>query len=125
MMFDGNDALWAVAVAESFRGQVERNTQPVVDEMWVAEDLTLVVTYRVGATDLGARFALDVDPTSGGVPTDSARLASDLYHNLHTDPGPQAPVDEDGRAWWGDEPAGGWESVTGSARTATLLPRHD
>jgi hypothetical protein len=123
MLFDEQDRTWAIAVAESFRDIAEQYPEPVVDEVWVSSDLALVATYRIGAMDIGVRFPLDVDPVSGGAPTDSARLASDLYHNLHTDPGPQAWVDEDGRAWWGDPPRGGWGSSTGSERTATLLSR--
>jgi hypothetical protein len=57
---------------------------------------------------------LDIDPTSLGAPTDSARLASDLFHNLHAEEGDRPYVDPDGYRWWGEpDPA---------PRIATFLP---
>ena len=88
----------------------------------MSDDLALHVRYTVGAEALAVRVRLDVDLISGGPPTHSARMASDIFHNLHTDPGPYAWVDEQGHRWWGDEPGDGWPDAVQGERLFTLAP---
>ncbi|ANY06944.1 hypothetical protein [Pseudonocardia sp. HH130630-07] len=92
-----------------------------MSSVWLAADGALLVEYEIGSALLGARFDLTVDPTSGLPATDPGRLASDLYHDLHTDPGDQAWVDATGRTWWGDEPEDGWRTVLLPERVHTVL----
>jgi hypothetical protein len=87
----------------------------------VTADLALQVRYAIGAERLAVRFGrLDVDLLSAGPPSHSARLASDIVHDLYTDPGPAAWRDERGYAWWGDVPAAGWPAVVTAERLLTL-----
>lgn len=121
--FGGLDAEWARAVAHAVLRIAARYRTPALHEVWVTDDLTLHVRYAIGATKLAVRNAhLDVDPVSGGPPTHSARLASDVFHELHTDPGPDAWVDQQGYRWWGDEPADGWPSAASGDRLFALDP---
>lgn len=120
--FTGLTKEWAVAVAHELRRLARSSgSAPLVEEIWLTSDLALNVRYRVGAETLAARFGrLDVDPTSLGVPHDSARLASDLLHNLHGAPDRRSWTDELGHEWWGDAPAQGWEAAAGGDRVLTL-----
>ena len=89
----------------------------------MADDLALHVRYVVGAETIALRSAnRDVDPVSGGPPTHATRLASDIFHDLHSDPGVDAWRDEKGYRWWGDEPPGGWPVVVRTERVLTLTP---
>lgn len=116
--FYGLSMEWAIAVLRDLEAiNVRYRPNPLIDEMWLTDDLVLSIRYRIGSRQLAARFArLDVDPTSGAAPFNSARLASDLFHNLHTQPEPDAWTDLDGYPWWGDPPPGGWEAALSGRR---------
>lgn len=119
--FTGLDAKWAEAVARGVLRIGARYSVPALHEVWVADDLALHIRYALGAEALAVRHAhLDVDPTSDGPPTHSARLASDIFHDLHTDP--DAWRDERGYRWWGDEPADGWPAAVRGGRPLALAP---
>jgi hypothetical protein len=120
--FRGLDAEWAVRVARDLvEISVEYRPNPLIDHLWLTEQLVLSVRYRLGSHRLAARFArLDVDPTSGEPPSNSARLASDLFHNLHTRPEPGAWTDPDGYTWWGDPPDDGWAAALAGARILSI-----
>jgi hypothetical protein len=123
LSFSRLDQEWAEDVARGVLAFAQEAVSgPRVEEITVAADLALHIRYHLGPHSLGVRIAhLDVDPTSMGSPVDSARLASDLLHGLHDAP-EQAPwTDESGRAWWGDEPDGGWDTI-GQSRTLLSLP---
>lgn len=121
--YGGLDAEWAGAVARGVMRISAHYSVPAVHEVWVTDDLALQVRYVIGSDALAVRNAhLDVDLVSDGPPTHSARFASDIFHDLHTDPGPDAWRDEQGYRWWGDEPAGGWPVVVGAERLVTLAP---
>ncbi len=120
--FASLDQEWAVDVARRMRDlALTSGPEPRVDEVWVSRDLALQVRYHLGSSALAARFGrLDVDPTSWSTPSDSARLASDLFHNLHAAPDAPPWRDELGYGWWGDEPEDGWPTVADRERLLTL-----
>ena len=121
--YRGLDAQWARAVADGVVRIGARYSVPALHEVWVTDDLALHIRYVVGGHVLAVRHAhLDVDLISGGPPTHSARMASDIFHDLHTDPGPDAWTDERGYRWWGDEPADGWPAAVRGERLFTLTP---
>jgi hypothetical protein len=125
MSFTTLDAAWAVDVARHMhRLGLANGPAPRVDEIWVSADLALQVRYHLGPSAWAVRFAhLDIDPTSAAAPIDSARLASDLLHDLHAAPQQAAWHDALGHGWWGDEPAGGWPALDDHARILTLPQR--
>lgn len=91
-----------------------------LDDLWVSDDLALLVRYRLRDERLAVRFGrLDVDPTSLLEPEDSAQLAVLLVHNLHAS-GENEWTDEDGYRWWGDPPAEGWPGMLSANRLRTL-----
>ncbi len=121
--YHGPTAEWAQAVARGVLRIGARYDTPTLHEVWVTDDLALHVRYAVGREALAVRNAhLHVDPTSGGPPTHAVRLASDIVHDLHTDPGPGAWRDDRGYRWWGDEPAGGRPAAVPGERLLTLVP---
>lgn len=118
--FERLDLKWASAIATSLRELSSRSAVPAIDEVWVGPDLDLCIRYRIAGTPLAMRFiGLDVEPASGLRAGSALRFASDLYHDLHTDPGADAWRDSDGYRWWGDEPDDGWPSVLTRTRLFT------
>lgn len=120
--FRGLNAEWAVRVARDLVEISEwYGPNPLIDELWLTEQLVLSVRYRVGAQRLAARFArLDVHPGTGGPPSSSVGLASDLFQTLHTRREPDAWTDRDGYSWWGDPPSGGWPTVLSGRRILSI-----
>jgi hypothetical protein len=89
--------------------------------VWLTTDLALHVGYHVESSSLGVRIGhLDVDPLSSGPPSDSAAMASTIFHNLHDAPDDLPWEDASGRGWWGDEPAEGWAAIEQGRRILTL-----
>lgn len=121
--FAGLDAEWAGEVARGVLRIGARYSTPALHEIWVTDDLALHIRYAIGSEAFAVRNAhLGVDLVADGSPTHSARLASDIFHDLHTDPGPRAWRDERGYRWWGDEPADGWPAVLRARRLLVLVP---
>jgi hypothetical protein len=119
--YTGVTAEWAVAVARGVHRRGVDLPPPTIDEVWVGCDLALYVRYRVGARPVAARFRLDVDPTFGDPPSDADLLASDIFHRLRADPGPDAFVDEEGYRWWSDDPPNaGWRATLPALRILTI-----
>lgn len=121
-MFTGLTPEWAEQVARKVHGLGLRSTHsPRLAEVWLTQDLALHVRYHIGSDALAVRIGrLDVDPTSMGAPLDSARLASDLFHNLHDAPEARSWTDALGFGWWGDSPREGWAAVETRERVLTL-----
>ena len=119
MNFEGLTPEWAVEVANHF-DRIAGDRPPPLDDLWVETSLALVVRYRLADYWLGVRFGrLDVDPNSMLGPSRSGRLASNLYHSLHS-PSEWEWTDEEGYIWWGDPPEGGWACVLNEDRLITL-----
>lgn len=119
MKFERLTPEWARDVAIQF-DRIAGDRPPPVDDVWIDDDLALLVRYRLIDYALAARFArLDIDPTSQLEPSSSGQLASMLYHNLHS-PSEWEWVDEDGYLWWGDRPDGGWTTVATADRLLTV-----
>lgn len=117
--FAGLTAKWAEEVAVQFVRFAPANVS-ALDDLWVSDDLALLVRYRIRDGRLAVRFGrLDVDPTSLLEPEDSAQLATLLVHNLHASTAKEW-TDDDGYRWWGDPPGDGWPNVLSGKRRRTL-----
>lgn len=117
---------WASRVALALSEIANKSSTPALRELWIAEDLAIHVRYLIREQRLAARFgALDIEPASGLAAGDPYRMASDLYHDLHTDPGPDAWKDSQGFEWWGDEPSDGWPAVDTRRRVFDTPQRTD
>lgn len=117
--FSGLTPGWAEDVAIQFARFAPANVS-ALDDVWVSDDLALLVRYRLRDERLAVRFGrLDVDPTSLREPEDSAQLASLLVHNLHASTEKEW-ADMDGYRWWGDRPDGGWPGVLSANRLLTV-----
>jgi hypothetical protein len=99
----GVTADWAAAVVRGVHRSSLDVPPPTIDETWLDAELVLYVRYRLGRKKLAARFRLDVDPVTGGAPTDADELATALFHCLRSG-GPGDFVDPNGYRWWGHEP---------------------
>lgn len=119
MRFEGLTPEWAIDLAKEF-DRIAADRPPPVDDLWISDDLALLVRYRLINYSLAVRIArLDVDPSSELEPKSSGQLASVLYHNLHS-PSEWEWTDDDGYVWWGERPDGGWPAVLSGRRLLTV-----
>ena len=121
MEYAGVTGQWAVTVARRVHRRGTGASPLIIEETWVGTDLALYLRYRVDTHKLGARFRLDLDPSTGTYPTDADHLASAVFAALPGEPQAEAFVDELGHRWWSASvPHSGWRAAVRSLRIVTI-----
>jgi hypothetical protein len=119
--YAGVTGQWAVSVARRVHRRGTGASPLIIEETWVGTDLALYLRYRVDTHKLGARFRLDLDPSTGTYPTDADHLASAVFAALPGEPQAEAFVDELGHRWWSaSAPHSGWRAAVRSLRIVTI-----